>query len=339
MVSPMRVVLLLRRPRPGANFSVELIIEGLMQNLSREFSATTAVSRFESNGIARRAYNVIEAALRQGDINHVTGDVHFLTYLLAKDKTVLTVLDCGRIAGDMSLRKRLIKLLWFTIPVHRSAAITVISEAVKVDLLRHVPVDPDKVHVVPVAVPSLYRHIPKAFNAAQPTILQVGTGPNKNLPRLFEALHGIPCRLDIVGKLNDEHRALLERYKLEFRNYVAISNEEMLQRYSECDLVAFASTFEGFGMPIIEGNLVGRPVLTGNVASMPEVAGNAACLVDPFDVASIRAGVRRIIDDGDYREQLVANGFVNALRYDVKTITKQYERVYRMLMAGGDRAA
>src|SRR4051794_21691081 len=71
----MRVALMTRRPRQHENFSVEHIVQGLIENLGPEFDCVKAVSRFESNGVLRRLYNIVEAASRQGDVNHVTGDV------------------------------------------------------------------------------------------------------------------------------------------------------------------------------------------------------------------------------------------------------------------------
>lgn len=333
----MRVVLMTRRPRESA-FSVELIVEGLLKDLDPELHTEKAVSRFFSNGVLRRLYNSVEAALRQGDVNHVVGDVHFLTYFLDKSRTLLTILDCGPIVGRQDLRKRLIQLLWFTIPTRRCAAITVISQAVKDQLTELVRVAPDKVHVVPVAVPSIYKRVPKAFNRVRPTILQVGTWANKNVPRLIEALAGIPCRLEIIGPLWPEIQASLSRHRTECAIFQRLTGEQMLERYAACDLVAFASTFEGFGMPIIEANIVGRPVVTANVASMPEVAGDSACLVDPFDVASIRAGVLRVIEDDAYREGLVQSGFENAKRFDAEAIAGQYEALYLEIAQGRGRS-
>jgi glycosyltransferase involved in cell wall biosynthesis len=138
--------------------------------------------------------------------------------------------------------------------------------------------------------------------------------------------------------MSPEQLKALQESGIRYENLVGLSNEQMLAQYSDCDIVSFPSTFEGFGMPIIEGNLVGRPVIAGNVASMPEVAGDAACLVDPFDVESIRSGFLRVIQDAAYREQLVARGFENAKRFDHTAIAAQYEDVYRKVAAECSRS-
>ena len=84
-------------------------------------------------------------------------------------------------------------------------------------------------------------------------------------------------------------------------------------------------------MPILEAQATGRPVVTSNVASMPDVAGDAACLVDPFSTDAIRDGVLRVIDDADYREELVRRGFENVKRFHPDVIADAYYSLYRKI--------
>ena len=107
----------------------------------------------------------------------------------------------------------------------------------------------------------------------------------------------------------------------------------MVEKYRNCDVVCFVSTYEGFGMPIVEAQSVGRVVLTSNISSMPEVAGNAACLVDPFSIGEIRRGLDQIINDSVYRDDLVKKGFENCARFDPKQIATQYYDLYKEIVA------
>ena len=84
---------------------------------------------------------------------------------------------------------------------------------------------------------------------------------------------------------------------MSYKVYCNLSNEEIKKKYEDCDILTLVSTYEGFGMPIIEANRVGRPVITSNILSMPEVAGEAACLVNPFDIENIN--FLRIINDAE----------------------------------------
>ena len=113
-----------------------------------------------------------------------------------------------------------------------------------------------------------------------------------------------------------------------FANYHNLPYKEILALYRECDLLCFASTYEGFGLPILEAQATGRAVVTSTVASMPEVAGGGACLVDPFSVDAIREGVSKVIREEAYRETLISKGLQNVERFRVEKIAAGYLEVY-----------
>jgi len=274
-------------------------------------------------------YIALAASWDQGDVNHVTGDVSFLCYFLVKRRTVLTILDCGSLESSHGLKRWVLWFFWYWLPEKRCAAIIVISDATKEQLLRFLDCDHKKIHVIHCNVSPEFQISPKNFNSVRPRLLQVGTGYNKNIERIAAALCGLNCELMIIGELSDSQSAVLDQNNISFLNRVGLSREELLDEYRHCDLLVFVSTYEGFGLPIVEANAVGRPVVTSNILSMPEVAGEAACLVDPLDVESIRAGICRIIEDDEFREEMVERGFLNAKRFLAERIAGRYSDLYR----------
>lgn len=326
----MKVVFFHRKPKPN-NFSVEGAFQTIREAMPAFVECTVAQSRFDSGGLFKRLYNIVEARFRQGEINHITGDVHYLSYLLASDKTLLTILDCVVIYNATGLKRYLLRLFWYVIPEKRVGLISVISQATKNELVKFISCDPDKIRVVPVCISPDFLRYEKKFNVEKPVILQIGTAENKNLIRLISAIEGIQCRLDIVGKLTNEQIAALKTCNIEYTNSHNLSSSQIITKYNECDLVAFVSLYEGFGMPILEANAVGRPVITSNLLSMPEVAGDAAAIVDPFLISEIRAAVQRIINDDTYRENLINNGYRNALRFNANEVANQYVELYNEL--------
>ncbi len=318
----------MRRPRPGV-YSVERLYEDVRVHLPSDIDVHVRVSRFLSLGLWRRFYDAFAACRYQDDVNHVTGDVHFLTYFLTKQRTLLTILDCGVLERLSGFKRWVLWFFWFWLAEKRCAVIVVISAATKVQLLKYLHCDPEKIRVIHCNVSAEFQAAPKPFNAIRPRLLQIGTKENKNIERVAEAIRGLECELVVIGRLSDGQRGALEKNVVCFENRIGLSREELLDEYRRCDLLVFVSTYEGFGLPIVEANAVGRPVVTSNLLSMPEVAGDAACLVDPFDVASIRTGIRRVIEDADFREQLVTLGFANAERFSVEVIANQYAELYR----------
>jgi glycosyltransferase involved in cell wall biosynthesis len=317
--------------KPGAtHFSLERVFEAVRRALPTDIIAETHSCPFESRRILRRILNIVDAPFHQRDINHIVGDVHYLALSLEKKKTILTILDCVGLRFKKGFRRVVLLWLWLRLPVRWVAAITVISEFTRGEVLNYTGCDPKIVHVIPCPIPSGFSAWPKEFRAERPVILQVGTAPhNKNICRVAEALQGIPCRLDIIGRLTELQREVLELYRIQYSEQWDLSDQQVIVKYRECDMVVFVSTYEGFGMPIIEANATGRPVVTSNIGPMPEVAGSAACLVDPFDCSSIRKGIVRVIGDADYSSHLVAEGFENVKRFQADVIAAQYAGLYR----------
>lgn len=324
----MRIVHFLRRPAAGS-YSVERNYEDIRSHMPADLQVVTCVSRFASRGVLGRLYDVFRARRHQGHVNHVTGDVHFLTYLLNRRRTILTILDCVTLERLGGFKRWLFWLLWYFLPAKRCVAITVISEATRRQVLHHVRCDPAKIRIIYCPVSEEFSPLPGEFNTSRPQLLHIGTTRNKNLERHAAALTGLDCDLVIVGNLSDAQRTVLDRSKVCYKNHVGLSREALLDQYQRCDMVLFASTYEGFGLPIVEANAVGRPVITSNLWSMPEVAGDAACLVDPFDVGSIRAGIVRVTEDACYRAELVQRGFENVKHFRIETIAEQYAALYR----------
>ncbi|MBS1541756.1 MAG: glycosyltransferase family 4 protein [Bacteroidetes bacterium] len=329
----MKVVFFQRKPRPDYNFSVENLFHEVRKELPPLIQQKVKILSFFSNGFFKRVYISLEAMFSQGDINHVTGDINFIAIFLKRKKTVLTILDLGFMDQRVGVSRFLLKLFWITLPSKRAEVITTISIATKNELLRYVNVPPSKIKVVYVPLISGFFKNSKSFNKDKPVILQIGTKDNKNVFRLAKALKGLKCHLCIIGDISIELLLELRNNTIEYSSFKNLSNQEVYEKYVAADVVSFVSTVEGFGMPIVEANAVGRVVVTSNISSMPEVAGNAAHLVDPFDIESIRSGVERVIEDDLYRDQLISNGFENTKRFNATTIARRYAEIYDSLLA------
>jgi glycosyltransferase involved in cell wall biosynthesis len=272
----------------------------------------------------------MESFFNQGDVNHITGDIHFATLLLKKRKTILTVHDCVSVIRSTGLKRAVLKLFWFTLPLKKVQYVTVISEKTKEELLSLVSFPEERIFVIPDCISDQFKYVEKKkFNKRKPRILQIGTKTNKNLIRVCEALKDIPCVLDIVGKLSDEQLDTLHKNNIEYENSMNISEEALIQKYVDADIVAFVSTYEGFGMPTLEAQTVGRAVLTSNISPMLEVAGNGACFVDPLSVENIRLGFLKTIEDVGFREKIIQEGLANSKNYNPRLIAKMYADLYK----------
>ena len=263
-------------------------------------------------------------------IHHITGHIHDVLLALVGVKTVLTIHDLVFLDNVKNPFKRFYKwLFWLYLPIKIADVVVCISNQTKQNILKKIKTD--KLIVIHNAVDTIYEYSPKPFNSEKPLILHIGTGWNKNLSNSIKALEGISCNLRIIGRLNKDQLELLEKHHIEYSNGLDLTDEDIKEEYLKCDIVNFPSIYEGFGMPVIEGQKTGRIVLTSLIEPLLEVADNAAVFVDPKSISSLREAYLKIIANEEFRNNTIQKGLKNAQRFSIKSIAEQYLSVYEKL--------
>lgn len=334
----LHVKLVMRRPLPG-QFSVERVFRDIAAALPTDIDASLVEVPRHSKGVLPRLRNMLFTARLQADVVHITGDIQYCAITAPRGRCVLTVLDLVSFHRLEGWRRRIFFVIWYRFPVRVAAAVTTISAAVRREMLEHIPTAAPKTVVIGCPVSPHFRpaaNVP-LDERGEFRVLQVGTGPNKNFGRVALALKGLPIHLHVVGRLTDKQRHALDSLRLAYSLDTDLSDAEMLLAYQRSTLLVFVSTYEGFGLPILEAQACGVPVVTSDISPMCDIAGEAAILVNPQDVASIRRGVATVLGDANLRATLRESGRLNAARYSATTVAAHYAETYRRVVSGNLR--
>ena len=321
------------RPK-GKAFSIERVFKPIMAEVQKTQGYEVEESCAEErSGFLKTLFANIKKYSRMsraGGICHLTCEVRYCGIFMNKKRTVLTTHD------TMSLRNH--EAPWyarwysywiqFYFPMRHLEYLTCISEATRKELVTYFPWVKKKLRVITNPIDEAFRFRAKIFDIANPVILHIGTNTNKNLIRVVSALQGIHCQLRIIGKLSEEQKRVLVECGINYSNASNLTDEEIIREYENCDILSFPSLFEGFGMPIIEAQAVGRPVLTSAREPMESVAGGAAVLVEPENTEEIRNGFLKLINDGALREKCIIAGLENVKRFRSQEIARQYMSLY-----------
>jgi len=210
--------------------------------------------------------------------------------------------------------------------------------------------DEDKVVVVPNAAAPEFRPTSREsataavrhrFGIPGPFVLCVGDlQPRKNqigLIRAFTRLLGaypqLRHNLVLAGKDTwfggqvrsaAQHSGVADR--IQFFGFV--SDEDLLQLYNACDLFAFPSFYEGFGLPVLEAMACGRAVACSNTSSLPEVADSAAILFDPYAVDEIVRALADLLLDAELRGRMERLGLQRAAHFSWQRTAQKTLEVY-----------
>jgi alpha-1,3-rhamnosyl/mannosyltransferase len=111
-----------------------------------------------------------------------------------------------------------------------------------------------------------------------------------------------------------------------------VSDGALAELYRRAAVFCYPSLGEGFGLPVLEAMAAGAAVVTSSVSSLPEVGGDAVEYVDPRSVASLAAGLERVLNSSELRCTLGARGRKRAADFS-------WERTAQLMLAALEGAA
>jgi len=216
---------------------------------------------------------------------------------------------------------------WYDLPFWRlllfasaqlSRQVLADSAATAADLRQFYRLPEQRIRVVPLGVAPEFAGV-AARRRPERMLLCVSTlHPHKNIERLLRAFAGLhrarPDYRLVVAGLHGFHTGPLERLRaqLKLEDVVEFSGwipaEDLLDLYARAEAFIYPSTFEGFGLPVLEAMAAAVPVACSRIPPLQEVGGEAVLYFDPRNTEEIEAALLQLSGDPVLRGDLAIRG-------------------------------
>lgn len=137
--------------------------------------------------------------------------------------------------------------------------------------------------------------------------------------------------LIIIGKpLTKNELEYISKYNIKFKILSNVENSKLNEIYNESFCLLYPSSYEGFGIPVIEAMKAGCPVVALDASSVAEISGGAALLAKDLSVLEFLELIKSL-DNIEYRNQVIEKGLKNASKFSWETTASKTANFYLKL--------
>nr|QOS28243.1 D-inositol 3-phosphate glycosyltransferase [Vibrio parahaemolyticus] len=272
---------------------------------------------------------------RDCEVNVDKGVFHSSYYRLPKNRKIKVVTTVHDFTYEKYITgpKRWVHCWQKYRAIRNSDIVICVSNNTAKDLMSYCPIDPDKIRVIHNGVSDSYHPLPMSKSPTKEVLFVGSRVGYKNFYLAIDTLAKLPgYSLSIVGggALSEEEKTYLDslipgRYKWLGR----LSDKELNLAYNRAHALLYPSSYEGFGIPVIEAMRAGCPVVAVNCSSIPEVAGDAAILIENADADLFTEALLKV---SNTREELINAGLEQAAKFSWDKCFQETLQVYEELM-------
>ena len=231
---------------------------------------------------------------------------------------------------------------WQKFSAIRHSAYTVcISENTKRDLLNFLPdLDESRVRVIYNGVSEVFRKLQDSPNAndlpfpPHSYVVFIGRRDSyKNFDLVVNAVAQTNLNLVIIGRKLDESETKKLEQSIPAERYCSLNgvfDEQLNFIYNYAAALVYPSSYEGFGLPVLEAQRAGCPVIALKASSIPEVIGSTPLLMSTLSVSEM-VDKLRLLNDKDLMCQVIADGMKNSNRFSWQRMADEYLQLYQSI--------
>jgi glycosyltransferase involved in cell wall biosynthesis len=220
---------------------------------------------------------------------------------------------------------------------HQADAVICVSEHTRDEAVDRWPSLAHKITVIPHGVRRL-SVAPVEPAITRPYFLFVGRrGSYKNFVVVADALmrSGLEHRLVCFGGgpfSSQEQRTLVTLNISDRTEQISGSDDQLAGLYMEATALLYPSSFEGFGLPLLEAMIHQCPVISSPLTSLPEVGGDAVLYADPQSPDSWADAMQRVVYDTSLADGLRVSGQHRATQFSWTRSAELHRQLYRSLV-------